>query len=235
MKPVKRLLKNDGVQRFLCWLGALYIRLVYATTRWTIVNEAVPRHYVKSGEGFIVCFWHGRILMMPLCWNPKPPGYMLASRHRDGQTITRVLAHFDLPVIAGSTKRGGATAMRSMIKALEDKHYIAITPDGPRGPRMRAKDGIVALAQHAGVPIVPVAWGSSRRRVLGTWDAFTVAMPFARGAFVWGDPITVGEGEEALEAARLRVEDSLTGLTHEADRLCGVEAPTPAPEPEPAR
>ncbi|MCP5367021.1 MAG: lysophospholipid acyltransferase family protein [Hyphomicrobiales bacterium] len=233
MKPLKRVLRHDGVQRVLCWLAAWYIRLVHATTRWTVVNDAVPRHFADCGQGFVVCFWHGRILMMARCWSPLPPGYMLASRHRDGQTITRVLGHFGMRVIAGSTGRGGAMAMRAMLKALAGNHFIAITPDGPRGPRMRVKEGAVALAQRAGVPIVPVSWGTSRRRLMATWDAFDLALPFARGAYVWGDPITVEPGAEALEPARRRVEQALNDLTAQADRLCGVTAPEPAPEPGP--
>ena len=227
---LKRLLKSDGLRRVLCWLGSLYIRLVHATGRWQVIGGDAARAHWAAGRPFILCFWHGRILMMPHCWPRDRDIHMLISQHRDGQIIARTVGHFGIKTVAGSSSRGGAQALRAMVKALKAGDCVGITPDGPRGPRMRASDGAVALARLSGVPIIPATFGAARGRVLQSWDRFLVAWPFGRGVIVWGDPIDVARDADAaaLGAARLRVENALNAITVEADRLTGRVPVEPA-------
>tara|TARA_R110001592_G_scaffold58895_3_gene178693 strand:- start:1784 stop:2488 length:705 start_codon:yes stop_codon:yes gene_type:complete len=227
---LKRILKSDGLRRALCWLGSLYIRLVHATGRWRVVGGDAARAHWAAGKPFILCFWHGRILMMPHCWPRDKAIHMLISQHRDGQIIARTVGHFGIETVAGSSSKGGAQALRAMVKALKAGDCVGITPDGPRGPRMRASDGAVALARLSGVPIIPATFGAARGRVLQSWDRFLVAWPFGRGVIVWGDPIDVARDADAaaLGAARLRVENALNAITAEADRLTGRVPVEPA-------
>ena len=231
MTPFKKVLHNDTVRRVLCWLGAQYIRLAYATGRWTVVGGETPRRFWDDGKPFILCYWHGRSLMMPCCWGRRRPISMLISGHPDGQIAARTVGHFGIDTVAGSTTRGGAAALRTMLRTLKTGGYVGITPDGPRGPRMRAGDGAVIVARLSGAPIIPATYGISRRRVLGTWDRFIFALPFGRGVLMWGDPIHVDRGADAdaLETARRQVEDRLNAITAEADRLCGCTPVEPAP------
>lgn len=230
----KRILKSDGFRKAICWIGAQYIRLVRLTGRWQDVRGEIPRSYWEEGKPFILCFWHGRLLMMPYCWRRDKTIHMLISQHRDGQLIANTVAHFGIKTAAGSSSKGGSAALRTMLKALKAGEYVGITPDGPRGPRMRASAGIVGVARMSGVPIIPATYGVSRRKVLGSWDRFLVAWPFVRGTMVWGDPIEVPRDadEDMLEAKRLEVEEGLNAITAEADRLFGfdpIEPADPAP------
>lgn len=236
MSWAKRIGKSERLRGLLCWLGSLYIRLVYATGRWEVVNGGHARERWDRGEPFILAFWHGRILMMPRSWRAGVPIHMLISQHRDGQLIARTVAHFGIRTVQGSTTRGGSAALRAMLKFLKAGECVGITPDGPKGPRMRASDGIVAVARLSGVPILPATFATSRRKLLRSWDRFAVALPFSRGVFAWGDPITVPKeaGEAEMEAARRAVEDALNAITIEADRLMGQTAPEPAPAEVPA-
>lgn len=236
MSWAKRIGKSERLRGLLCWLGSLYIRLVYATGRWEVVNGGHARERWDRGEPFILAFWHGRILMMPRSWRAGVPIHMLISQHRDGQLIARTVAHFGIRTVQGSTTRGGSAALRAMLKFLKAGECVGITPDGPKGPRMRASDGIVAVARLSGVPILPATFATSRRKLLRSWDRFAVALPFSSGVFVWGDPIAVPKeaGEAEMEAARRAVEDSLNAITIEADRLMGQTAPEPAPAEVPA-
>ena len=231
MAPFKKTLRNDTVRRVLCWLGAQYIRLAHATGRWTVVGDQIPRRFWDAGKPFILCFWHGRLLMMPYCWDRRRPISVLISQHPDGQILARTVGHFGIDTVAGSTTRGGASALRALLKTLKAGAYVGITPDGPRGPRMRAGDGVITVARPSGAPIVPVAYGINRRRVLGTWDRFGLALPFGRGVLVWGDPIHVPRDADAdaRETARRQVEDRLNAVTAAADRLCGCTPVEPAP------
>ena len=229
MSLTKSILRSAALQRIVCWLGARYIRFIHLTGRWKVVNEGIPKRFWETGKPFILCFWHGRLLMMPYCWDHRKTIHMLISRHRDGQLIARTVGHFGIETVAGSSSRGGAAALRAMVKSLADGEYVGITPDGPRGPRMRASNGIINVARLSSVPIIPATYSTNRGKVLGSWDRFLVPWPFAKGVLVWGDPIEVRRDldEEGLEAARRRVEDGLNEITIEADRLSGREPVQP--------
>lgn len=234
MRVLKPVLKSDALRRGLCWLGSVYIRLVFRTGRWRTLGADGPQSLWRDGKPFILCFWHGRLLMMPKIWNHAHAIHMLISQHRDGQLIARTVAHFGIETVAGSSSKGGTAALRSMLGALKRGECVGITPDGPRGPRMRASDGIVSLARLSGVPIIPATYSASPAWALGSWDRFLIPAPFSRGIFLWGHPITVerdAKGED-LEAARAAVEEVLNRLTAEADRLADRPAVTPAPHRE---
>jgi lysophospholipid acyltransferase (LPLAT)-like uncharacterized protein len=238
-KPLfKRLLQSDALRGAACWIGAQYIRLVRATGRWHVEGGELPNRLWDEGKPFILAFWHGRLLMMPYSWRRGMRMHMLISQHRDGELIARTIGHFDLGTVRGSAAKpgkqrdkGGMAAMRAMARALAQGEYVGITPDGPRGPRMRASEGIVALARLSGAPVIPAAYATSNRKVLSTWDRFVIALPFSRGVFVWGKPIHVAKDAkgEALESARLAVENELNAVTARADMLVG----RPVIEPEP--
>ena len=230
---IKTLLKSDGVRRAACWIGAQYIRFVHATGRWQTVRGEVPHRYWEAGRPFILSFWHGRLLMMPYCWPRGTTIHMLISQHRDGRLIADTVAHFGIDTVAGSSSKGGAQALRAMVKALKAGECVGITPDGPRGPRMRASDGIVSVARLAGVPVIPATYATRSGRVLGSWDRFLVAAPFTRGVIVWGEPIEVPRDADAdaLEATRLKIETAMNAITAEADGLGGRTPVDPAPIP----
>ncbi len=231
MTLAKRILRSGAFQGAASALAALYIRLVHATGRWRVVGAAAPEALWRDGTPFILAFWHGRILMMPYSWPRATPINMLISQHRDGQLIARTVRRFGIASITGSTSHGGPAALRAILRVLKAGQSVGITPDGPRGPRMRAAGGAVDIARLSGVPILPGAFAASRRRVLGSWDRFVLAWPFSRGVYVWGAPIVVPKDADAAarEAARRQLEDGLNAVTAEADRLVGCAAIEPAP------
>ena len=224
MRTFDRVLRNGRVRRILCRLAALYIRLAYVSGRWTVQGADIPRRLWDEGRPFILCFWHGRLSMMPYSWPLGVPIHMLISRHRDGQLIADTVSHFGIRTVVGSTRHGGSGALRAMLRILKEGQSVGITPDGPHGPRMRASNGIATLARMSGVPILPATFSIDKRRVLKSWDSFIVPWPFGCGVIVWGDPIDVPRDadDEAMEAARQQVEDALKAITAEADRLCGA-------------
>lgn len=225
----KAITRSRAGRSLVCWGAAQYIRIVYRSGRWRVVGGETPARLWDEDKPFILAFWHGRLLMMPYTWRRGRFMNMLISQHRDGDLIAKTIGHFGLGTVRGSSRHGGAGALRSLVRALARNNYAGVTPDGPNGPRMRASDGIISLARLSGAPIIPVAFGASRRTILKTWDRFVVPFPFSRGVFLWGDPIHVARDADphAQEAARKTVEESLNALTREADRLCGREPVTP--------
>src|SRR5256886_915751 len=191
----RRIVRSDRLRRFLCWGMQLYIRFVYRTNRWTVEGGEIPRELRRAGRPFILAFWHGRLAMIPMAWQRLAPMHMLISAHRDGRIIADAVTYFGVESIAGSTRRGGSSALRLMLKQLAAGDCVGITPDGPRGPAIQASLGIVHGARLARVPNVPVTFATSGRWVLSTWDRFHLALPFGRGVVVLGEPI---EGEPEL-------------------------------------
>ena len=221
------------VRRLACRLAADYIHLVHRSGRWRSRGAEAPAALWDARSPFILALWHGQLMMMPYCWRPGTAMHVLISAHHDGVLIARTIGHLGLDSIRGSTRKSGAQALRTMVRRLGAGECVGITPDGPRGPRRRASEGIVTVARLAGVPILPVAASATRRRVLASWDRFTVALPFSRGTFAWGTPIRIARDADAaaLAAARREVEDQLNALTDEADRLCGHAPMALAPAP----
>ena len=212
-------------------MAAALIRLVRATTRWQSVNEQAA-HAAWAGERpVIVAFWHNRLAMMPYCWPSARPFHMLISAHPDGRLIAKTVAHFGIDGVAGSSRRGGAEALRALVRLARDGASIGITPDGPRGPRMQVREGALALARLSGLAIVPAAVSVRRRLVLRTWDRLIVALPFSRGAMVWGNPIAVPRDADDAMLAQLRdhLEQELNRVTAEADALAGHAPMQPGP------
>lgn len=234
---LKRLLRTETGREVASRLLAGLIRLLARTIRWQILHPEIRDRALGDGGPVIGAFWHNRIMLMTEIWPSGRPMAMLQSKHPDGRLIARTIQHLGIDDIVGSAGKGkgGAQAIRSMLRALKDGSSVAITPDGPRGPRMRASDGVIALARMSGAPIYPVTWNVSRRCILKSWDRFILALPFSRGVFVWGSPISVPRDADAetLERLRLDLETRLNQLCEEADRALGTEPILPA-DPEPA-
>lgn len=230
MGLAKRIGKSTTLRGLLCRLTATYIRLVHVTGRWRVEGGDIPQRFWDQNKPFILAFWHGRILMMAKCWRDGVAISMLTSQHRDGRLIAQTVEPFGIGTIAGSTTRGGGAALRAMIKALRAGECIGLTPDGPKGPRMRANAGVVNVAKLSGCPIIPVTYSAKGSRLLRSWDRFLLPPLFTKGVFLWGEPITVPKDadEAALEAARAEVERVLTELCDRADTLMGVETVPPA-------
>ena len=224
-KAWRRFLRSGSLQRIACWITHCYIRFVYMTNRWSVEGGDWALRLTREGKTFIVAFWHGRLLMMPLAWHGLTPFHMLISAHRDGRIIAGAMTYFGIETIAGSTSRGGSSALREMLKRLREGGSIGITPDGPRGPAMTVSIGIVNIARVAGVPIVPLTYATSRRRLLPTWDRFHLALPFGRGVYLFDEPVEIAAelDEVGLENARRAIETRMVEMVREADRLVGHE------------
>ncbi len=225
--------------RVLPWLGAKYLRLAHRCIRWQWIGADHMDALIASKKPFIVTFWHGRIIMMTaLIEKSALPVNVVISANRDGELIAKTIGYFGADTIRGSSrdlrkrdKRKGAIAvLRQTVERLKDNQVVTITPDGPRGPRMRAKIGIASIAAQAGVPVIPLAYATKTARTLNSWDRFQFPLPFGRGCFVAGEalyPPDAGNAE-ALEEFRLQVENALNVVTERADREVGRAPVRPA-------
>lgn len=196
-------------------------RTLSATWRLTVRNETglTP----EDKRPLIAAIWHNRLaLAMPVwrCWKREHLGANLAaliSASRDGALLARTFSYFGVKPVRGSSSRRGAQALLELCSALENGFNVAITPDGPRGPKYEVQPGIITLAQVSGVPIVPVGVSVSRKTELRSWDAFQVPLPFSRCDAVFGPLIHVPRNAtaEQREAARSALESALISLNRD--------------------
>jgi lysophospholipid acyltransferase (LPLAT)-like uncharacterized protein len=238
MGAIKSITRSMMAQQIICWGAAQYIRFVGWSGRWQILGADLPEGLVEQGRPFIVAFWHGRLLMMSRSWRYPERVHVLISAHRDGQLISRTIAHFGSKIVVGSKRRGGVGAAREITRLLKGGEVVAVTPDGPRGPRMRVSEGIIALAILGDVPIIPLTYACRPRKIFSSWDRFNLPLPFCRGVFIWGEAIEIPKGadDRIKEAKRLHLECALHEITNTADTMLGQALTDPAPEPgsEPA-
>jgi hypothetical protein len=147
----------------------------------------------------------------------------LVSRHADGSLVADAMQAVGVTAIRGSSRRGGAAALRQMMEAAADYH-IAIATDGPQGPRHVVKEGIIYLASQTGRPVVPAAFSArSAWRPRGRWTDMVVPRPFSRTYVIIGSPIAVPAGlsREELEPYRQQVQRAMDAVTDEAERRAG--------------
>lgn len=197
----------------LLWCRSLKIR----KTNYEDVDEIVA-----SGGRYVVAFWHGSMLIGWFLHRPVRPGTTsaLVSQSKDGEYLSAVLERWGYSMIRGSSHIGGKEAMQLMVDEVEKGHSLAITPDGPRGPRHEMKMGAVRVAQKTGVPLVLVGIAAMKRKKLKSWDAFEVPIPFSTVEVVYSEPLYVPNDltGESLDNVKMMMQHRLIELTLKAER-----------------
>ena len=200
------LLAAQGIR---AWMSTLeYRALYYDHSLDAKFGSDQPRIYV---------FWHENILV-PLYLRGRCDLAMLLSKHRDADVLARVAHHMGFDCVRGSTNRGSAAALLDMTRRGKHMH-LAITPDGPRGPRRKLAIGPVYLASRTGLPIVPLGFGADCPWRAKSWDRFAVPRPYSQVRGIIGPAVYISAGldRDELEARRQGVERLLTDLTLESE------------------
>lgn len=233
---LKRILRGAAMQALTARLLGLYLDLALRTTRWRVLGDEHLRPAI-AGTPIIGAIWHEMLPMTPALWTymrrhgAAGTPSVLASKHRDGRFIGLVVRRFGFHVLHGSSsktgsardisEKGGPASVRALLAILQSGQHVALTPDGPRGPRRRAAAGIAQIAALSGVSIQPVGAQTTRRMVLPTWDRMVVPLPFGRGVIVCGAPLPVPR--RGWEAALPAIEAALNAAADQADAICRGE------------
>lgn len=215
-------IRHPALIKAVGWLGAQFVRAWVGTLRFhyrPLGPDVAPARLPDVPERYLGIFWHENILLPAYCFG-RAEIRVLISQHADGQMIAEVARRLGFGLVRGSTTRGGAEAVREMIRAAGANFHVAVTPDGPRGPRRRLQPGVVYLAARTGLPIVVIGVGYDRPWRMKSWDRFAVPRPFTRAACVTGAPIRVpAEADRAeLERHQRVVEEALEHATALAER-----------------
>ena len=165
----------------------------------------------------IYIFWHENILF-PLYLRGNCRLAMLLSQHRDADILARIAHHVGFDCVRGSTYRGGADAVRELLRK-SGRMHLTITPDGPRGPRRRLAQGPIYLASRLKLPLIALGFGYRRPWRIRSWDRFAIPKPYSRARALVSPPIQIPSDLDraGIETYRLRVENLLNCLTMEAE------------------
>jgi hypothetical protein len=141
----------------------------------------------------------------------------LISASKDGAFLAAILERFRVQPVRGSSSRRGPQALLELTSWAERGYDLAITPDGPRGPRYVVQEGVMSLAQLTGLPIVPFGFYAHRKIQLKSWDRFQIPLPFSRCDLGLGKPVFVPrEATNAQrEEIRKQLEQTLIGISRD--------------------
>lgn len=211
------------------WHGQLAARMIHLlgsglaeTWRMKWVDQSGEFDGKHHGP-LIFCIWHNRLALSMEIWR----GFVRKRRHekglaalisasRDGGLLARSLEHFDVQPVRGSSSRRGAQALLELTTWIDKGCHVAITPDGPRGPRYHLKEGIISLAQLTGHPILPVGVQISPKTCLKSWDKFQIPLPLARCTVTFAKPVRVPSDTSESDREKLRI--SLENQMRELNR-----------------
>ena len=219
--------KTPFLMPAVAYLIEQYIRFVHRTNRLVEFDtDKADRILAKHGPLIITC-WHGQHFMMPLFRRNGQPAVAMVSRSRDAELNALIIERMGIQTVRASggrkpksaLKKGAVSGILALRNHLKAGTSVFMMADIPHGKPRQAGMGIVSIARMSGAPIVPVAYASSRRRVLeNTWDKSVINLPFGQAAFCFGDPIHVPSDADdaAMEAARLSLEGSLNGVQDRA-------------------
>jgi lysophospholipid acyltransferase (LPLAT)-like uncharacterized protein len=233
---LKALIRKPVGLFVLSWLIAAVVALTMLTIRWRTHNPENGKAILDDHDGFILVFWHSRIIAMPWLWPRRHAMNALQSPHPDGRLLAHTVNHLGVRTVWGSSNRNAMSGLRGLKRILDVGKVAAITPDGPRGPARVCATGPVALANLTEKPIIPVAWAVDRFWRAPGWDSMIIPKPFCRGIMIWGDALqpeskTAGSrkngdkgNRDRMESQRKGLEAALNDVTDRADRYFKGEA-----------
>ena len=215
----KKSVFKSPVAPFLGWLLSWLYRGWCSTLRYELIGYNFLQEQNDSGQPVVVAIWHNEIFPLIYCRGKLRLAAMV-SQSKDGEILAMLLKRLGIRPLRGSSSRGGVRALLGAKKAIQEQSAtVCVTVDGPRGPRHKAKDGAIYLAQMAEAPILPVRIYIPEAKVFRrAWDHFRLPLPFSRITVVFGEPYKVPSeplDENALVAERDKILAKMQALLPE--------------------
>ena len=190
MKSSVSIWKKKIQRWFITNILTLLIFITGYTARVRQINKESLKDSIKEYGSVIVATWHKNIFFSIWLLRNNDLTALISSSD-DGEAIYDVFSKFGYNAVRGSTSRGGIPALKQLIKLLEQKNSVAITPDGPLGPPEKIQSGVVLLAKYSGMPIIPWHYEADSQWRLKSWDRHKIPKPFTAVVESYGDPVLV--------------------------------------------
>jgi lysophospholipid acyltransferase (LPLAT)-like uncharacterized protein len=208
-------------QDFLRFLGNYFLKFginaLCKSINVKIENENAVKTMKEQNKNYILAFWHGTMLL-PWYLHGDPSFVALTSKSKDGDLLAKILKSWNYRVVRGSSSTGGDVALGIMVDYARNNYSIAITPDGPRGPKNKFKAGAVITAKKSSKPLILAGVGFRKKKILSNWDNFEIPYFFTTAKIIYSDPIFVNSGISYEETSALikNCEETLNRLQEKA-------------------
>lgn len=232
---LRRITYSDKFQELICLIFVGYMKLVFFSSKKVFLNEKIFYKALQSQQPLIVPTWHNRLMMVPFFVskakkiNPNRHVFALASRHGDGQFISKIMMRFGSKPIFGSTRDGrkasrgiNVSSFKKIFSSLKEGGALAITPDGPRGPSQKINGEVVNIARITKAAILPISYSCSRFKKLKTWDQFIVPLPFATLCFACDEELIFvpkNSNPEELQEIAKKLEERMNFIQEKSQQL----------------
>lgn len=214
---------HNILTKLFAFLFNLFHKFTCRTNKLSTTRLDIFEKHAELG-GNIFAFWHSRLFYLVYYYAKtvkKRKVSILVSMSRDGDYGVAFVHKLKQDVVRGSTSKGGSQAIRKLADRVAAGNNLVITPDGPKGPAFKVKEGVIKLAQLTGARIIPVSYQATRRRKLKSWDGFMVVKPFGQIHMAFAEPIQIPRNPAADEAEEFR--RKLENTLLELDRICAEE------------
>ncbi len=215
MNIIKKFSKNSFGQKIIGIIVFLISKFIFHSIRWDCLSKKEKKIIFKKKQSYIFCCWHNRLFLGPYFLPKHVKINALQSSHSDGMMTAIIFKLININIIFSSSKRGGTKAFINMVKAIKNGESVALTPDGPKGPKQKIKDGLIKLSQFTGAPIIPLVWYTKKNKVINSWDKFIIPYPFSKGVYMFGKPIYIKRKLNQVEFKRVKLD-----IEKEMNNLC---------------
>ena len=226
-KWLKSFLSHRAIQKTVAILIATVVRMLNMTYRFEISGIENIKQFTDKNKPVLIALWHGRVLVLPYFWlkNFKDKsGAAVFSDHKDGKLMQEICAQFGVRPIVGSSTKKGVMAARGILSALKNGTTVAMTPDGPTGPRMRlTTDSLLFFAGRLNIPIIPFTPSSRSAKIVKSWDRYFVPRPFSKVQ----KPFWVKKEQIEDQKLKLKLEDILIKDLQTLDSKNGLSKTLP--------
>jgi len=187
-------------------------RGILSTCKLSIENGEYFKERALEGKNMIFCSWHSRLIVLPYYYYNLynfTNLSMMVSRSKDGEVMRGILEKYKIETIRGSSSRGGSSAVKTMIRIARSGRDTAISLDGSKGPRYKVQPGALLLAQLTGLPLIPLTFDTTRKKVLNTWDKMIIPLPFGHIHAKFADPIFVPRDTKDLAPYQQQLQEAM--------------------------
>ncbi|MCF8240442.1 MAG: lysophospholipid acyltransferase family protein [Melioribacteraceae bacterium] len=166
--------------------------LLCRSVKIEFTNKKIIDELTKQNQNYVLAFWHGTMLL-PWFLHGNKNFAALVSLSKDGELLTKVLERWNYELARGSSNLGGKEALELLLEKGREGFSIAITPDGPTGPRHEMKAGAVVAAKKLQIPLVLMGIGFKDFYKLKSWDLFEIPKFLTSASVVYSDAIWVDQ------------------------------------------
>jgi len=206
-----------------------FLRTYLPLLRLKVVGKETAYDLIKKHGRIIIPIWHQRLFpaLAFACRLRDFHPIVMISQSRDGEFIADIAQRLGLVPVRGSSSRGGAEALKTIVRKLDENPVVGHIVDGPRGPKGKVKPGLIRMAQLSGAVVLPLILSVDKAWIAGSWDRFLIPKPFSRVTVRWEEPFSVPRktDPEEFDALRRLIEERLIRAHAEADLGSGWKIP----------